>query len=71
MKTIFNDELKRAHFVCISTEASNRKAIKMFPVLFRYYLPKNGVKTRLVELKRLPGERAKQIVDLLNEMSHG
>lgn len=35
-------ELERAHFVSVSTDASNRKAIKMFPVLFRYYLPKEG-----------------------------
>lgn len=61
------DELKRAHFVCVSTDASNRKEIKMFPVLFRYYLPTDGVKTRLVELKSLPGEKAKQIVNLLQE----
>lgn len=61
------EELKQAHFVSISTDASNRKEIKMFPVIFRYYLPKEGVKTRLVELKSLPGERATQIVELLSE----
>lgn len=61
------EELKRAQFICVSTDASNRKAIKMFPVLFRYYIPSEGVKTRLVELNSLPGERADQIVQLLIE----
>lgn len=54
------EELKRAD-ICISTDASNRKAIKIFcfvAILF-------AGKIRLVELKSLPGERAQQIINFL------
>ena len=38
-----------ARFICLSTDASNRKAIKMFPVI-RYFLPLSGVNVKINEL---------------------
>lgn len=48
-------ELETAKFVTISTDASNHSAIKMFPVLIRYFLPEEGIKVRLIEYDKLIG----------------
>lgn len=58
-------ELEKACFVTISTDASNHKEIKMFPILLRYFLPLEGVKIRLIELNSLPGETSEQIFNML------
>lgn len=58
-------ELEKASFVTISTDASNHKELKMFPILIRYFLPTEGVKTRLIELNNLPGETGEQIFEML------
>lgn len=58
-------ESERAHFVSISTDASNHKELKMFPILIRYFLPTEGVKVRLIELKNLTGETGEQIYEIL------
>lgn len=50
-------ELENAHFVTI--------ALKMFPIIIRYFLPTEGVKVRLIELNHLPGETGKQIFEML------
>lgn len=58
-------ELENARFVTISTDASNHKELKMFPSILRCFLPTEGVKTRLIELKKLPGETGEQIFNML------
>lgn len=59
------NELEKAHFISISTDASNHKELKMFPILLRYFLPREGVKIRLIELNKLSGENAQMIIDML------
>lgn len=61
------NELEKAFFVTISTDASNHKELKMFPILIRYFVPTEGVKTRLIELKSLSGETGEQIVEMLKD----
>lgn len=58
-------ELENARFVTISTDASNHKELKMFPIVIRYFLPTEGAKTRLIELQHLPGETGEQIFEML------
>lgn len=58
-------ELEKAQFITMSTDASNHKELKMFPILIRYFLPTEGVKTRLIELQNLPGETGEQIFAML------
>lgn len=58
-------ELDKATYISIATDASNHQNLKLFPVLFRYYIPLVGIRTRLVDLVSLPGEKAQQIKDLL------
>ena len=51
-------ELGRANFVTVTIDASNRKKIKLVPVVVRYFVPDIGVKVKLLEFKSLPGETA-------------
>lgn len=41
---MIQEELSTVRFVAIATDASNHGAIKMYPVLVRYFLPEEGVK---------------------------
>lgn len=59
-------ELDKAAFVTISTDASNFKAIKIFPVMIRYFIPTKGVRTRLIEFSSEPGETGEIIFDLVD-----
>ena len=51
-------ELGKANFVTVTIDASNRKEIKLVPVVVRYFVPDIGVKVKLLEFKSLPGETA-------------
>jgi len=51
-------ELDEANFVSVTIDASNRKEVKIVPVVVRYFLPDVGVKVKLLEFKSLPGETA-------------
>lgn len=62
-------ELEQTSFVCISTDASNHKAIKLYPVLVRYFLPTKGIRVRLIDLNDLPGETSEIIFEMLNNVS--
>lgn len=58
-------ELEEAYFVSISTDASNHKEIKMFPVIIRFFSPTKGIKIRLIEFTNLTQENGEQIFNLL------
>ena len=51
-------ELNKANFMSASIDASNRKEIKIVPVVVRYFVPDVGVKVKLLEFKSLGGETA-------------
>lgn len=65
IRTQIENELKKAEFVCISTDASNRNAVKMFPIILRYFLPTEGIRTRLIEYVSMPDETADSIFEML------
>lgn len=48
-------ELETAKFVSIATDASNRNAIKMFPVVLRWFSPTNGLQNKVVDLTSQEG----------------
>lgn len=58
-------EFENARFVTISTDAFNHRELKIFPIILRCFLPTEGVKTRLIELKKLPGKTGEQIFKML------
>lgn len=62
--THIRKELETARFVCVSTDASNHQSTKMYPVLFRFFLPLEGIKTRL-DFVELPGETGELIAAML------
>lgn len=43
-------ELKSSNFVSIATDASNHNAVKMFPVIARWFSPLNGINSKLLDL---------------------
>ena len=45
----------------ISTDSSNHKCTKLFPLIIRYFHYKNGIKTILLDLESLPGETADEV----------
>ena len=51
-------ELNKANFILASIDASNRKEIKIVPVVVRYFVLDVGVKVKLLEFKLLGGETA-------------
>ena len=51
-------ELGKAKFVTVTIDASNRKEIKLVPVVVRYFVPDIDVKVKLIEFKSLSGETA-------------
>jgi len=58
-------ELGKANFVTVTIDASNRKGIKLVPVVVRYFVPDIGVKVKLLGFKSLPGETAEILSNYL------
>jgi len=66
-------DLKKVNFVSILVDASNHKAIKLVPVIVRYFSTTTGVKNNILEFSNLPGETAdiiyNQIIKVLNNFN--
>lgn len=43
-------ELKSSNFVSIATDASNHAAVKMFPVIARWFSASNGINAKVLDL---------------------
>ena len=59
------EELGKANFITVTIDASNRKEIKLVPVVVRYFVPDIDVKVKLLEFKSLPGETAEILSNYL------
>jgi hypothetical protein len=57
----FRDELEKAKYVSIMIDSSNHGALKIVPVLVRYFIPEEGIKTMVIEFLDLPCEAADQL----------
>lgn len=64
-------EIIQTPFVCISTDSSNHKSTKLYPVMLRYFIATKGILTRLIELQEQPGETSeiihKMLMDVIDE----
>ena len=49
-------DLKKTQSITLSLDASNKKDIKLFPVVVRYFLPNCGVQDKIIDFVSLPGE---------------
>ncbi|KAK5648366.1 hypothetical protein RI129_003258 [Pyrocoelia pectoralis] len=54
-------EIQTCPFYGISTDSSNHKAEKMFPLLIQYFTEKEGLKIKLLKLSTLPNETSDTI----------
>lgn len=54
-----HEELNTSRFVCVTIDASNRRKIKLVPVIVRYFLPREGVKVKLLDLSQFLGKLLK------------
>jgi len=52
------NDLNKCNFITVSMDASNKKDIKIVPVIIRYFQPEFGIKVKLLEFKSVPGETA-------------
>lgn len=64
-------ELHSAKFISVLVDGSNHKAIKLVPILVRYFLPEIGIKNKILEFSNLPGETSDlitgKIIDVLTK----
>ena len=58
------EDLHEAKRVTLSLDASDKKDIKLFPIVVRYFLPIRGIVDKIIDLVSLPGE----ISDLQSDM---
>lgn len=58
-------ELEQALYVCLSTDTSSHKETTMYPIIARYFLPLEGIKTRLIDFSNLYSETGKDIFGVL------
>lgn len=52
------NDLINANFVALSMDASNKKEVKLVPIVVRYFKQESGVHVKLLEFKSVPGETA-------------
>lgn len=62
------NELNIVRFISVATDSSNHGSTKLYPIVFRYFIPMEGVRTRMVDLKEMPSEKASDIRDMLVEV---
>lgn len=65
VEEILKEELAQCRFVTLLTDASNHGAVKMFPVMVRYFLPTVGVKVRVLDITSENGETGELIFNVL------
>ncbi|XP_053967833.1 uncharacterized protein LOC128869326 [Anastrepha ludens] len=59
-------ELEIAHFITILIDTSNRKDVKILPIMVRYFSFKSGVKTKLLQINSIPGETSDIILEYVS-----
>ena len=61
-------DLHEAKSVTLSLDASNKKDIKLFPIVVRYFLPNRGIVDKIMDFVSLPGETTDLQCDVLKEV---
>lgn len=60
---VFRNELEKANYVSIMIDSSNHGALKIVPVLVRYFIPEEGIKTMVLEFLNVPCETTDQLTE--------
>lgn len=58
-------DLGNSHYVCLSVDASNHGAVKLMPVVVRFFNPTVGVKVKMLEITSEKGETSEIIENLI------
>lgn len=61
-------ELETVNYISIYTDASNHGAIKIFPVVIRYWSVLTGVQVKVVEISSEKGETSQIIFELIEKI---
>lgn len=64
-EALLKEDLEKAQFLTIMTDASNHRTEKMFPVLVRYFDVDKGICNKLLDFNTLKGETSDIIVKFL------
>ncbi|GBN49672.1 hypothetical protein AVEN_230177-1 [Araneus ventricosus] len=59
------EDLTRSNYVSVSMDASNRKDIKLMPIVVRYFNPNSGVQVKLLYFKSVAGETSEILTNHL------
>ena len=62
------EDLHEAKSVILSLDACNKKDIKLFPIVVRYFLPNRGIVDKIIDFISLPGETSDLLWDMLKEV---
>lgn len=59
------EQLLKANFISVSMDASNRKDIKLVPIVVRYFNTNSGIQVKLLDFKSVPGETSEILTNHL------
>ncbi|GBM16180.1 hypothetical protein AVEN_126446-1 [Araneus ventricosus] len=59
------ENLTKSNYVSVSMDASNRKDIKLLPIVVRYFNPNSGVQVKLLDFKSVVGETSEILTNHL------
>ena len=62
------EDLHEAKSVTLSLDASDKKDIKLFPIVVRYFLPNRGIVDKIIDLVSLPSEISDLQCDMLKKI---
>ena len=62
------EDFHEAKSVTLSLDASNKKDIKLFPIVVRYFLPNCGIVDKIIDLVSLTGETSDLQCDMLKKV---
>jgi hypothetical protein len=52
------EELVTVKYISVMLDTSNHKSLKLVPMIVRYFFPRKGVQTKVIEFHNLKGETA-------------
>lgn len=58
-----HDELKECNFLSISTDTSNRRDVKLAPIVVRYFVLVRGISVKLLDFRSVAGETSEILVN--------
>jgi hypothetical protein len=65
---VFRNKLEKANYVSIMIDSSNHDVLKIVPVLVRYFIPEEGIKTMVLEFLDLQCETADQLSEYVSQL---